>query len=85
MDMLSGMDGPEEMLWTTALEWDPTGCSLKLLCHLHEVPRATSTLEEAMLMLVFENGQHHASQYCAHEYSECPMSAQELRHILHQI
>ncbi|XP_050729863.1 uncharacterized protein LOC127005204 [Eriocheir sinensis] len=77
--------GPEEMVRTAAFHVDTTGCSLKLLCHLHEVPHAAITPEEAVLVMLFNNPASQEPQDCMQDFPDCPLSAKELRVLLQQI
>ncbi|XP_045106649.1 uncharacterized protein LOC123501709, partial [Portunus trituberculatus] len=76
------LEEAEEMLWNTALKWDPTGCSMKLLCHLQELPQGNATMEESVLAYLFS---HAPQQYCLQSFPACPMSGGELRYLLQQI
>ncbi|KAK8383563.1 hypothetical protein O3P69_015790 [Scylla paramamosain] len=78
------LEEAEDMLWNTALNWDPTGCSLKLLCHLQELPQGNATMEESVLAYLFSHAPQQ-TQYCLQNFSMCPFSGGELRHLLQQI
>lgn len=77
--------GPQEMVWTAAFQMDTTGCSLKLLCHLQEISHAASTPEEAVLVMLFKEAASQDPPDCMQDFPDCPMSAKELRVLLHQI